>query len=260
MFLATVTLSLSVIPHLPPVLLTALAFKMHFNTSTSGDGHYDISGAVEGQPETDFLCMKKGASARSYYDYHKTNHDVSYSDGTIEQKRMFWAYLLTYGNTAKIHKEFPDDSITQAFGRPYKGNTKYAKEVAWSHGRSNGGSALIEKMANDGFMQLEHVPDGCKTPDDIFNTVSAYGTPETAISINALKAGPGQMSSEKLYHLAGLKDFEAFKKYCTITAPEVVVQESGEEKRYKVNLVYEDEVFLIKMMDAATGQAALCGG
>ena len=56
---STVLLGMSVIPHLPPDILTAFAFGMNFSTSTSGDGHYDISGAMPGQPETDFLCMKK---------------------------------------------------------------------------------------------------------------------------------------------------------------------------------------------------------
>ena len=82
LLLSTMTLSMSVIPHLPPNILTAYAFHMTFNTSTSGDGHYDISGRVEGEKEeTDFLCMKKGASAKSAYNYFKTNNDVNYSEG-----------------------------------------------------------------------------------------------------------------------------------------------------------------------------------
>ena len=56
LFLSTVTLSMSVIPHLPPDILTAFAFHMNFNTSTSGDGHYDIRGRVDVEKEeTDFL-------------------------------------------------------------------------------------------------------------------------------------------------------------------------------------------------------------
>ena len=98
LLLSTMTLSMSVIPHLPPNILTAYAFHMTFNTSTSGDGHYDIKGAMPNQPTTDFLCMKKGASAKAAYDYFKTDNDVSYSEGSIEHKRLFWAYLLTYGN------------------------------------------------------------------------------------------------------------------------------------------------------------------
>lgn len=59
LLLSTATLSMSVIPHLPPDILTAYAFHMNFNTSTSGDGHYDISGNMPNQPITDFLCMKR---------------------------------------------------------------------------------------------------------------------------------------------------------------------------------------------------------
>ena len=72
LLLSTMTLSMSVIPHLPPNILTAYAFHMTFNTSTSGDGHYDIRGRVDGErQETDFLCMKKGASAKAAYNYFK---------------------------------------------------------------------------------------------------------------------------------------------------------------------------------------------
>lgn len=140
MLLTTVIFMMSIIPYLPVDILTAFAFSMQFNTSTSGDGHYDISGVVDGQRiKTDFLCMKKGASAKSGYDYYKTDNDVDYSNGTLEDKRLFWAYMLTYRNTPGIHMEFNDYSIENTFGTPFKGNTKVAKEVAWSQGRSNGG-------------------------------------------------------------------------------------------------------------------------
>ena len=254
LFLSTVTLSMSVIPHLPPDILTAFAFHMNFNTSTSGDGHYDISGKVEGQKEeTDFLCMKKGASAKSGYDYYKTNNDVSYSEGTLEQKRLFWAYLLTYGNTPGIHPEFPDHSIESAFGMPLAGSTKVAKEVAWSHGTSNGGSAIVERMANDGFMQLENIPAGCKSPQDVFNSTSQYGTPETAISMNSLKSGPGEIDPVKLYEMAGLKDWATFKQYCTITAPPVTATGPDGTKVYPVKIEYNDYGFNWSIIDPDNG-------
>lgn len=98
LLLSTMTLSMSVIPHLPPDILTAYAFHMNFNTSTSGDGHYDISGRVEGEnEETDFLCMKKGASAKSAYNYFKTNNDVNYSEGSLEHKKPIVQIYLIRG-------------------------------------------------------------------------------------------------------------------------------------------------------------------
>ena len=221
LLLSTMTLSMSVIPHLPPNILTAYAFHMTFNTSTSGDGHYDIKGAMPNQPTTDFLCMKKGASAKAAYDYFKTDNDVNYSEGTLEHKRLFWAYLLTYVNTPGIHPKYPDHSIENIFKPPYAGNTKIAKEVAWSHGTSNGGSTLIENLAHDGFMSLENIPAGCKSPNDVFNSTSKYGTPEKAISVDALKSGPNTVDAKLLYDMAGLQDWATFQKYCTITASPV---------------------------------------
>ena len=40
MLLTTVIFMMSIIPYLPVDILTAFAFSMQFNTSTSGDGHY----------------------------------------------------------------------------------------------------------------------------------------------------------------------------------------------------------------------------
>lgn len=253
MLLTMVIFMMSIIPYLPVDILTAFAFRMQFNTSTSGDGHYDISGSVEGQPKTDFLCMKKGASAKSGYNYYKTNNDVNYSEGTLEQKRLFWAYLLTYGNYTGIHQKFNDHSIENTFKRPYKGNTKIAKEVAWSHGSSNGGSALIEKYATDGFMSLENIPAGCKSPQDVFNSTSQYGTPETAVSMNALKSGPGAFDPVKLYNMAGLKDWATFKQYCTITAPPVTATGPGGTKKYPVKIEYDDYGFNWSVIDPDNG-------
>ena len=254
LFLSTVTLSMSVIPHLPPDILTAYAFRMHFNTSTSGDGHYDISGSVDNQGiETDFLCMKKGASAKSEYDYYKTDNDVSYADGTIEHKRLFWAYMLTYGNTTGIHEQFNDHSIEGYFKTPLAGSTKVAKEVAWSHGKTNGGNALIDEMATDGFMQLENIPAGCKSPQEIFNSVSKYGTPETAISMNSLKDGPGSFSSEKLYAMAGLQDWATFRKYCTVEGLPVKVSGPAGDREYPVKIEFDDYAFGWSIIDPDNG-------
>ena len=254
MLLTTVIFMMSIIPYLPVDILTAFAFRMQFNTSTSGDGHYDISGRVDGQGvETDFLCMKKGASAKSGYDYYKTDNDVDYSNGTLEDKRLFWAYMLTYENYTGIYPEYNDHSMENTFKRPYKGNTKIAKEVAWSHGASNGGSALIEKYATDGFMSLENIPAGCKSPEDIFSVTSQHGTPETAISINSLKSGPGVVDLNKLYDLAGIKDMASFQQYCNITASDIVVSQPGGEKRYSVKVIFDDLHFRYKIIDPDTG-------
>lgn len=254
MLLTTVIFMMSIIPYLPVDILTAFAFRMQFNTSTSGDGHYDISGRVDGQGvETDFLCMKKGASAKSGYDYYKTDNDVDYSNGTLEDKRLFWAYMLTYGNYTGIYSEYNDHFMENTFKRPYKGNTKIAKEVAWSHGASNGGSALIEKYATDGFMSLENIPAGCKSPEDIFSVTSQHGTPETAISINSLKSGPGVVDLNKLYDLAGIKDMASFQQYCNITASDIVVSQPGGEKRYSVKVIFDDLHFRYKIIDPDTG-------
>lgn len=249
---STVLLGMSVIPHLPPDILTAFAFRMNFSTSTSGDGHYDISGAMPGQPETDFLCMKKGASAKSGYDYYKTDNDVSYSEGSIEHKRLFWAYLLTYGNTPGIHPEFNDDSIEEYFGTPLEESTRVAKETAWSHGRSNGGSDLVERMANDGFMQLENIPEGCKSPQDVFYSTSNYGTPETAISISALQSAPGTFDPQKLYEMAGLKDWAAFRQYCNISADPVKATIPGiGEGVFDIKIEYTDHGFHWSVVDGS---------
>lgn len=254
MLLTTVIFMMSIIPYLPVDILTAFAFSMQFNTSTSGDGHYDISGAVDGQRiKTDFLCMKKGASAKSGYDYYKTDNDVDYSNGTLEDKRLFWAYMLTYGNTPGIHMEFNDYSIENTFGTPFKGNTKVAKEVAWSQGRSNGGDPRIDAMATDGFMSLENIPAGCKSPQDVFNSTSQYETPETAISMNSLKSGPEEIDPVKLYEMAGLKDWATFKQYCTITAPPVTATGPGGTKEYPVKIEYNDYGFNWSIIDPDNG-------
>lgn len=195
----------------------------------------------------------KNASASSKYKYYKTDNDVSYSEGTIEDKRMFWAYLLTYGNTTGIHAEFPDHSIEEYFGRPLVGNTGPAKQVAWARGASNGGSADVERLANDGFMQLENIPAGCKSPQEIFNSVSKYGTPETAISMNSLKDGPGSFSSEKLYEMAGLQDWATFRKYCTVEGLPVKVSGPAGDREYPVKIEFDDYAFGWSIIDPDNG-------
>lgn len=110
LLLSAMTLSMSVIPHLPPNILTAYAFHMTFNTSTSGDGHYDISGRVDGEKEeTDFLCMKKGASAKSAYNYFKTNNDVNYSEGSLEHAYNNISTYLSFPKEIKDWDEFSDN-------------------------------------------------------------------------------------------------------------------------------------------------------
>ena len=67
-------------------------------------------------------------------------------------------------------------------------------------------------------MSLQNVPDGCKDQKSLFDTTSKHATPETALSINELWKGPGDLDMQKLYDMMGLKDYETLKKYCTIEA------------------------------------------
>ena len=165
---------------------------------------------------------------------------------------MFWAYLLTYGNTPGIHSQFNDHSIENYFGQPLAGSTKTAKEVAWSHGKSNGGNPLIDTMANDGFMQLENIPAGCKSPQEIFNSVSKYGTPEDAISMDYLKSGPGEFDAKKLYDMAGLQDWATFRKYCTIEGFPVKVSGPAGDREYPIQITYDDYSFTWTVIDPDT--------
>lgn len=152
--LASLTLAMSVVPHLPPDLLSAWAaesFKPVFENSGAA-GHPDIYGTIPGQNRTGFFCVNEGASAKSGYTYTKVDQEVNYSEGTIEQKRLFWAYVLTFGS-AQVGEFSGDDTLERAFGLPLEGNTMVGKKVAWSKGKE--ASGIIEEYATDGFMKLE---------------------------------------------------------------------------------------------------------
>lgn len=207
LLLASFMLGMGVAPYLPQDI-----FAFHIKIESSGQpGHPDISGDIgDGHGRKGLFCLNKGASAKPNYNYEKVNADVNYTEGTLEEKRLFWAYLMTYGSADE------DKSILKLFKYklPLAGNTRVGKEVAWSKGKSNGGFSLIDQYARDGFASLEQLPSGCKSPQDILNTVMSYNTPETAISIRSLLSGPGVVDAAKLYNLAGLKDYATFKKYC----------------------------------------------
>ena len=204
-FLATITMGSSIIPYLPSNLLTAYAFKIHFENS-GVPGHPYLRGTVDGEAkETNLLCLNEGASCHSDYNYEKTDVNVSYSEGDLWQKRLFWAYIGAFGSYDG------DPQINNfAYGICDKDD---AKQVAWK----NSCPAKVDEFANDKFMSLENVPDGCKDQQSLFDTTSKHATPETALSINDLWKGPGDLDMQKLYDMMGLKDYETLKKYCTIT-------------------------------------------
>ncbi|ADL03061.1 SpaA isopeptide-forming pilin-related protein [Lacrimispora saccharolytica] len=205
--LVAVLLLTPVFTYLPPSMFDSWGFGLKF-VSSGQAGHPYLMGKAPGdKEETYFFCMNKGASAHSNYDYSKVNANIDYNNGTIEQKRMFWAYIGAFGS----HDGNPQ---LDRFG---KISREEAREVAWSKGKSNGGSAWIENMANDGFMSLENVPEGCKSPKEILDLISKHNTSGQAMYINDLRSGPGQIDTKKLYELTGLKDWETFKRYCKIT-------------------------------------------
>lgn len=217
LILAVLTFCMTTIIHLPSNLFTAWGFGLVF-VSSGSPGHPYLQGTVEGERnKTWFLCMNKGASAKNGYDYSKVDMDVSYSEGTLEEKRMFWAYIGAFGSAKP-----GDDSIEKRYGKPVQ--PEQAKEVSWSMGGSNGGSSFVETMANDGFMALDKIPPGCKAPKDIFEAVSSYGAKETALWMGNLQKGPGEFDVEKLYNIAGMADFESFKKYCTVESADPTVR------------------------------------
>ena len=103
-FLATITMGSSIIPYLPSNLLTAYAFKIHFENS-GVPGHPYLRGTVDGEAkETNLLCLNEGASCHSDYNYEKTDVNVSYSEGDLWQKRLFWAYIGHLDHMTGIHK------------------------------------------------------------------------------------------------------------------------------------------------------------
>lgn len=218
--LVAVLLLTPVFTYLPPGMFDSWGFGLKF-VSSGQAGHPYLKGKAPGdKEETYFFCMNKGASAHSNYDYSKVNADIDYNNGAIEQKRMFWAYIGAFGS----HDGNPQ---LDRFG---KISREEAREVAWSKGKSNGGSAWIENMANDGFMSLENVPEGCKSPKDILDLISKHNTAGQAMYINDLRSGPGQIDTKKLYELTGLKDWETFVKYCRIdpVTPGMVINTEGQ--------------------------------
>ncbi len=218
--LAIVLLLTPILIYLPPGMFNSWGFGLVF-VSSGQAGHPFLMGKAPGDEANKwFLCMNQGASAHSNYDYSKVNADIDYDKGTIEQKKMFWAYIGAF-------RSYDGDPTLNQFGQIDK---DIAREVAWTKGKSNGGSDWIKSQANDGFMSLENVPSGCKSPKDILELISKYDTEGKAMYINDLRSGPGQIDTTKLYELTGLTDWETFKRYCVITAitPGLVVNTEGQ--------------------------------
>ncbi|PJJ29847.1 SpaA isopeptide-forming pilin-related protein [Lacrimispora celerecrescens] len=219
--LATILLLTLIFTYLPPGIFNTWGFGLVF-VSSGQAGHPYLMGRAPGDDRDKwFLCMNSGATAHSNYDYSKVNSDIDYFKGTIEQKRMFWAYILAFESYDL------NTSLNSQFGRITKDE---ARDVAWSKGKSNGGSERVENLANDGFMSLENIPDGCKKPKDILELISRYNSESKAMYINDLRSGPGQIDTTKLYELTGLTDWETFKKYCIIEAvtPGLVINTEGQ--------------------------------
>ncbi|WP_185967514.1 SpaA isopeptide-forming pilin-related protein [Clostridium sp. HBUAS56010] len=218
--LALVLLLTPIFTYLPPGIFDSWGFGLKF-VSSGQAGHPYLQGKAPGDDENKwFLCMNQGASARSNYDYYKVNADIDYNNGTIEQKRMFWAYIGAF-------RSYDNDITMDRLGACTKDE---AREVAWTKGKSNGGSAWIENMANDGFMSLDNVPEGCKSPKEILDLISKFNKEGKAMYINELRSGPGQIDTKKLYELTGLKDWETFLRYCKITpvTPGMVINTEGQ--------------------------------
>ena len=218
--LATVLLLTPIFTYLPPGMFNSWGFGLVF-VSSGQAGHPYLMGKAPGDDESKwFLCMNQGASAHSNYDYSKVNMDIDYDQGTIEQKRMFWAYIGAF-------RSYDKDITLYRLGDCTKGD---ARDVAWSKGKSNGGSNWVENMANDGFMSFENIPDGCKDPKDILELINKYDSESKAMYINDLRSGPGQIDTKKLYELTGLSDWETFKKYCKVdpVTPGLVINTEGQ--------------------------------
>lgn len=251
LLLAVLTFLMATLPCFSTDSLKAYAsFRLNFTTSGVA-GHPDISAKIPGEDWTSHLfCMVKGASAKSGYEYEKVEQEVNYTEGSLEEKRLFWAYVLTYGNAGGGNYK-DDPSLMDIFHTDLRNNTYIGKQVAWSGGKSNGGSDLIENYARDGFMSLENIPAGCKSPQDIYSVVSRYGDPKTPMDLSAILSGPGTVSAEKLYNLAGIKDWATFRKYCTITAEDMkpVTKPSGETYTPRVVIQMDDQGFTYKVIN-----------
>jgi uncharacterized surface anchored protein len=218
--LAAVLFLIPIFTYLPPGIFNSWGFGLVFVSSGQAGHPYLMGRANSETKNTWFLCMNQGASAHSNYDYSKVNADINYFDGTIEQKRLFWAYIGAF-------RSYDENTSLNILGECSKDE---ARQVAWSKGKSNGGSGWIENMANDGFLSLENIPDGCKNPKDILELISKFNSESKAMYINDLRSGPGQINTTKLYELTGLSDWETFKKYCDITAvtPGLLINTEGQ--------------------------------
>lgn len=210
-FLAAVTFMMAALSYLPINRLETWGFGIHIASSYDPGGSY-ITGQVEGEDRpTELLCLNKGAPANGTMDYRKVTSDVNYSEGTLEQKKLFWAYIGAFGSA---------DGDTSFHNYNYAGRITpdEARRTAWKLSEN----AWVNRMANDGFMNLQNIPEGCRSPEEIFDITSKYDTPQKAMSINAIRSEPGVFSKEKLYEMMGLSGLEALEKYCSFEyiAPE----------------------------------------
>ena len=203
--LAGIMLNLSILPHLPGNL-TAYGFGLAFvNSGTPGSPY--LKGRVEGEgSDSWFLCLNHGAAANSQMDYSKINADVDYAKGSLEQKKLFWAYLGAFGS-------YDGDRSIEIRNYPGSISRDEAKKVAWKEGEN----AWVNQKIDE-FAVLDHVPEGAKSAKEVLDTVMAHKTPETALPQYKLLESPGVISKEKLFEKAGVKNWEYFKEYCELEA------------------------------------------
>lgn len=216
---------------------------VHIAFQSSGVPAHPYLMGTYGGDSSYFLCMNSGGSAHSNYEYYKVDADVDYWEGSIEQKRLFWAYILGFGSFDK------DQSLNQVFG---SAGRQLARDVSWDKGAhpvsSLSGSweaAHMEELAQDGFLSLKDIPAGCKSPEEIYHLISRYDSPQNAMWTGSLygSAGPGSIDGEKLYELCGISDWKTFMRYCTIRCinnPEVAVTMNPDEPMITYTIpVYE---------------------
>ncbi len=236
LLLAVLSFNMAVMTYFPFNTLKTWGFKINIASTYDPGGPY-ITGRIEGESkDTELLCLNKGAPANHTMDYRKVTTDVNYWDGTLEQKKLFWAYIGAFGSA-------DGDTSFEEYGYTPQITPDQARKVAWKLADN----AWVNRMANDGFMNLENVPAGCKSPQDIFNLVSKYDTPEKAMSINAIRSEPGVFSKEKLYEIMGLADLAAFEKYCTFeyfAPPGYAVVKTETSTTLHFNVVREDGVLI----------------
>ncbi len=234
--LAGIMLNMSMLPYLPGNL-TAYGFGLAFvNSGTPGSPY--LKGRVEGEgSDSWFLCLNHGAAANSQMDYSKINADVDYAKGTLEQKKLFWAYIGAFGSYdgdwTIIQRHFPR-SISR----------DEAKKVAWKEGEN----AWVNQKINE-FAMLDNVPEGAKSAKEVLDTVMVHKTPETALPMYKLLESPGVISKEKLFEKAGVKDWEYFKEYCDFQA--LPYEYNG--KRYEPQVVEGTTGIFLQWLEADTG-------